>query len=324
MMAGDKHHEMISVIIPCYDSPSTIASSIGCVIESLEGKDHEIILVDDGSAVPISGLALGLPACVKVIRNERNEGAASSRNRGFNSSRGHVLIFVDSDVCVDKGALPALCQGLSSSDISFPIIMFQDGETMHPVTAREREYIHFSTCFAMKRESADLLVRKDGYFFDEAFRTYGEDTDFFIRCKRNGLTCAYVQGAKAVHGKQPMVESEDRFFWEVRNISLGRLKHLKDRENRRFFGNSFSRISILKAFACCVFNFPWYDWRAYDRRDGPASKIGCLLSNEKAISSGGLWKRLGTFSRAMTQSRKTYKERIKARRRSISQAHHSK
>lgn len=84
-----------SVIIPCYNHEATL----GEALESVRAQTRavrEIILVDDGSKMPVrlpSGWE-GPP--LRIIRTE-NRGAAAARNLGVSVASGNFIAFLDAD-----------------------------------------------------------------------------------------------------------------------------------------------------------------------------------------------------------------------------------
>jgi glycosyltransferase involved in cell wall biosynthesis len=68
--------------------------------------DAEVILVDDGSAVPVGAADIpsGDPQ-PRIIRHERSRGRSASRNEGARAARGRRLLFVDGDVLLSPDAV---------------------------------------------------------------------------------------------------------------------------------------------------------------------------------------------------------------------------
>ena len=92
---------MISVVIPHFRSMHTLQSAIESVAnQSL--LPHELIVVDDasrdGSVDRIHALQSTYdPGWLKLIALERNAGAASARNAGWESAQGTHIAFLDAD-----------------------------------------------------------------------------------------------------------------------------------------------------------------------------------------------------------------------------------
>jgi glycosyltransferase involved in cell wall biosynthesis len=86
-----------SVIIPAYNSPQTIGSTISSVLRQTR-KDFELIVVDDGSTdeTPEIVRSFEPDARLKLIE-QQNQGTAGARNTGVRGARGTYVSFLDHD-----------------------------------------------------------------------------------------------------------------------------------------------------------------------------------------------------------------------------------
>lgn len=90
----------VSVVVPFYNRSSFLQP----VVKTLERqtfKDIELIVVDDGSEDELaSGLqSIQTPLRIRLVRLDRNVGAASARNAGIEEASGRYIAFLDSDDC---------------------------------------------------------------------------------------------------------------------------------------------------------------------------------------------------------------------------------
>jgi serine acetyltransferase/GT2 family glycosyltransferase len=86
----------ISVVIPAYNSETTIARAVKSVLAQPEGfKPAEILVVDDHSTDRTAEIARELGA--RVIRHEINQGAASARNTAAAAASQPWLALLDAD-----------------------------------------------------------------------------------------------------------------------------------------------------------------------------------------------------------------------------------
>jgi glycosyltransferase involved in cell wall biosynthesis len=89
--------ELISVVIPAYNRGEKILRAIAGV-RAQTYPDLEIVVVDDGSRDGTAALVEGLgDPRVRLIRHDRNRGAAAARNTGVAAARGDWIAFQDSD-----------------------------------------------------------------------------------------------------------------------------------------------------------------------------------------------------------------------------------
>lgn len=91
----------VSVVIPCYRCGSTISRAVQSVYEQ-KCRPFEVILVDDCSGDNTLKVLYELRdkyplGWVKVIPLDRNNGAASARNRGWDVASGDFVALLDSD-----------------------------------------------------------------------------------------------------------------------------------------------------------------------------------------------------------------------------------
>ena len=87
----------VSVIIPMHNSSKYILECIDSVINQTY-KELEIILVDDKSSdKTIRKIKNIKDKRIKIIRFNKNLGAAAARNKGIEASTGDYICFLDSD-----------------------------------------------------------------------------------------------------------------------------------------------------------------------------------------------------------------------------------
>ncbi len=85
----------LSVIIPYYNAPEKLEKLLASLRKSRRAPSYEIIIVDDGSRIPLS---FPNGTSVRIIRLSHNKGPAIARNRGVRVARGEFVVFLDGDV----------------------------------------------------------------------------------------------------------------------------------------------------------------------------------------------------------------------------------
>ena len=99
---ADGDEALVSIIVPVYHAKEYIAQTIRCV-EEQTFHGWELILVDDcggdGSLGRMQELREASPCRdqIRIVRNEKNLGAAESRNHGVREARGRYIAFLDAD-----------------------------------------------------------------------------------------------------------------------------------------------------------------------------------------------------------------------------------
>lgn len=89
---------LVSIIMPSYNTASFIAESIQAVLDQ-SYKDWELIIVDDCSTDDTDEVVKPYLSDerIKYLKNEKNSGAAVSRNRALRAAKGNWIAFLDSD-----------------------------------------------------------------------------------------------------------------------------------------------------------------------------------------------------------------------------------
>ncbi len=91
-------HELVSVIMPSYNTAQYIAESIRSV-QNQTYENWELIIVDDCSTDNTDEIVEPFltDTRIRYFKNKRNRGAAVSRNRALRETKGKWIAFLDSD-----------------------------------------------------------------------------------------------------------------------------------------------------------------------------------------------------------------------------------
>lgn len=93
--------EIVSIVVPVYRAAAYIAETIEMVRRQTY-KNWELILVDDCSPDNSADIIQGIQPShkeerIRLIRKEKNEGAAKARNTGIEAAKGRYIAFLDAD-----------------------------------------------------------------------------------------------------------------------------------------------------------------------------------------------------------------------------------
>jgi dolichol-phosphate mannosyltransferase len=97
----------LSVVIPLYNEEDNIASLQKELAAALQGIDHEIVFVDDGSKDQTVARVQRSPE-VRLIEFERNTGQSAAMYAGIQAARGEVIALLDGDLQNDPADIPRL------------------------------------------------------------------------------------------------------------------------------------------------------------------------------------------------------------------------
>ena len=90
---------LVSIIMPTFNSSSTVADSIKSVLEQ-SYSNWELLITDDCSTDDTLGIIQSFSdrdSRIKVFQNTENGGAGISRNNSISMAKGRFIAFLDSD-----------------------------------------------------------------------------------------------------------------------------------------------------------------------------------------------------------------------------------
>lgn len=165
---------MISVIIPTYQHAKELPECLESVFKQTL-KEMEVIVVNDGSTDDTDEVIKPFLGRINYIKQE-NRGGNAARNRGFDASKGELVIFLDADVVMRPDMLARMAEALKRfSDSSYAYSSFKFGWkkfrlwSFDAATLRRMNYIHTSS-----------LIRREHFpRFDEAIRRL-QDWDLWL------------------------------------------------------------------------------------------------------------------------------------------------
>jgi glycosyltransferase involved in cell wall biosynthesis len=92
---------MISVIIPCYRSSSTIRDCVQSLLDQEIQEKFEIIVINSSQDEIPRIISTHFPT-IQLIQLEKRAFAGTARNIGIQNSKGDILAFIDSDCTASK------------------------------------------------------------------------------------------------------------------------------------------------------------------------------------------------------------------------------
>ena len=102
-----KKEELVSIVVPVYNAENFLKDTIQTVLEQTY-PNWELLLVDDCSndnSVGIIKEYVKDDKRIRLLKNEKNSGAALTRNHGIKEAKGTYLCFLDADDLWEKEKL---------------------------------------------------------------------------------------------------------------------------------------------------------------------------------------------------------------------------
>src|SRR5436305_3729855 len=127
-----------SIVIAAFNEGENLVRTIRSCIETANGLDPEIVVVDDGSSDGAPGRAAQLFPSVRLLRHPERMGVSPSKDEGARHAAGDVLIFLDGHCKPEIGSLQQLVRDLDQTDgraVITPSIAVLDAERWENLAA---------------------------------------------------------------------------------------------------------------------------------------------------------------------------------------------
>jgi GT2 family glycosyltransferase len=216
----------VSIIVLGYNGERYVENCLHSVMDQDFGESYEVLFVDNGSRDRSAEIAANIPG-VQVHRLGRNYGFCLGNNKGFEVSRGELVVFLNQDTVVHRRWLRELVEAVESDES----IKACHANIVHPWNAEfageDRDatisvthtpelsrlgFIEYRTlpgagefrdtlflsgaCAILKRDVVDEI---GGYVFDPGMFLYGEDLDLALRIRGAGYRVGVAGRAVVYH-----------------------------------------------------------------------------------------------------------------------------
>lgn len=252
----------ISVVIPAYNAENELQKNL----PALNPSEYEVIVVDDGSTDNTSEVASSF-GC-EVIPLKKNMGAAKARNAGARVAKGEVILFLDADVELQKGAVEELRRVFSRKEVEIVQGVYTEKSAGDTIYSKFKDlyysfYYHrfekycqgVSThCFAIRRK----LFLSVGCFEEKIRRISTEDAEFYYKVADRKILVDWK--VKVKHLKVYRLKS---FLKTDYNIARGRVKSLFRKRPKKIVNiakNPFDALRMSFAIVLApltLFALPW-------------------------------------------------------------------
>jgi GT2 family glycosyltransferase/glycosyltransferase involved in cell wall biosynthesis len=234
---------IVDIVVPVYNAWHITRKCIEAV-RTRTTRPFRIIVVNDASdsytTSMLEALALESPV-ITLIRNDRNRGFAASVNRGIRAGKGDYVCLLNSDVLVTQGWLMKMVMALhadprnaivcpATNNTAVVDVPLSPGASyLHMAQAFEAfaqrrypEILPTGFCFLFRRSLLDEI----GYF-DEAYKNFGEETDFWWRAVKAGHRAVMADDTYVFHERASSFSAlGSDAHMSMRKLASGRFNQL--------------------------------------------------------------------------------------------------
>lgn len=168
----------ISIIIPAYcinELTAKLLNEISTEVrQQIEGRQCELIVVNDGSPIDICICNVS-----KVVCLHKNQGVATARNAGIEASTGEWIAFFDADDMVPYDAIDIMARTADAVPEDVDILQFKarhgDGNISYPKPCAWGKLIRRSWIGDDRFDADQLIGEEDTLFLKKQSNTLEVD-----------------------------------------------------------------------------------------------------------------------------------------------------
>ena len=245
---------MVSRVVPVYNAARYIRKTIDMVCEQTY-KDWELILVDDASpdnsAEIISDIIESSGKRIRLIRKERNAGAAEARNTGIDASAGRYIAFLDADDVWMPDKLEKQIAFMEKTGASFAFHSYEFGDGLARPTGK---IVHVPETMNFRQALSRTVIFTTTVMFDTEKIDMeiihmpdvpSEDTATWWRILKSGIVGYGLDENLAIYRRPPKSLSSNKFIAIERIWFLYRnIANLSVLESLFYFGGWALRATL--------------------------------------------------------------------------------
>jgi GT2 family glycosyltransferase len=221
----------LTIVIVSYKARADLERCLASLTDAPPAIPHEIVIVDNASDDGSADAARRLRPDARVIALGENVGFARANNVGIRATRGDLLLLLNSDTVVSKGAIDRLVAALeetpkaavagprligpdSETELSFgamvgPLAEWRQKSFGRALEARDQSARARLASLTTRRHMPDwvsgaclLVWRADAEavgLLDERYFMYLEDVDFCAALRARGRAILFVPEVSVTH-----------------------------------------------------------------------------------------------------------------------------
>jgi glycosyltransferase involved in cell wall biosynthesis len=192
----------LSIIIPVFNSEETLDKCLDAIFNFKDSHD-EVIVIDDNSTDSSRDIASKYD--LHLILMSQNQGQGHCRNRGINAAKNELLVFIDSDIEIQKDSLALIKEHfLKNGEVSC-VTGRLSARSPIPDFFSTYKNLYMNYIFSKSVNPINFLFgsicafkAKANLLWPEEFN-FGEDTELGIEAVEKGLVIHFLENLEVLH-----------------------------------------------------------------------------------------------------------------------------
>ena len=197
----------ISIIIPTFNASLTLKECLASIFSS-SFKNYEVIVVSDNSTD--DSVKIASEFNTNIIELPENKGPGNARNEGAKIALGDILLFIDSDVIINKDSLSLIIDKFTSGKVEAIQGVYSHEPTYESsATQFYQSYLYYYVWSINKKYASTLVtgcfaIKKDIFNKFEGFdanmqKASCEDEKFGYSLIKNGYKILILRDLQVIH-----------------------------------------------------------------------------------------------------------------------------
>jgi glycosyltransferase involved in cell wall biosynthesis len=231
----------VSIIIPTFNGARRIGSCLDALLQQTEGRDAEILVVNDGSTDSTTDVVARYSE-VRLI-TQSNAGPAAARNRGAVETKGTIILFTDDDCVPTPDWLAAMTEPFNDTGIVGTKGVYRTRQRSLVARFVQIEYEDKYRLMSALPQIDFIDTYSAGFRRDRFLEMNGYDTSFPVACAEDvelsyrmsarGWTMKFVPAAIVYHTHPDtlwryLTKKYKFAFWRVLAVRKNPNKAMKD------------------------------------------------------------------------------------------------
>lgn len=253
-MERNNEQDLVSIIIPVYNASKFLNDTLNTILNQTY-TNFEALFVNDCSSDNSADIILNCnDERVKLINNEKNSGAAVSRNNGIKNAKGRFICFLDSDDLWEANKLEEQVKFMKENNSIFSYTSYEFADENGKPNGKK---VYVPESITYKQALKNTTIWTSTVMFDMEKLT--KENIYMPDVRRGQDTATWWKVLKIIDHADGLNKVLSYYRRSSNSLSANKIKALK----RTW--NLYRKVEHLN-IVYSLYNFIWYCFNAVKRR----------------------------------------------------------